>query len=68
MNSNGGVTASSTVSSTVTVSNGNSTDDSTAVGAAGSCARPAAAREYAFVDCSEVYLAGKRNTGIYEIW
>ncbi|UJR10670.1 hypothetical protein I4U23_014865 [Adineta vaga] len=32
------------------------------------CARAAAAREYAFVDCSEVYLAGKRTSGIYEIW
>jgi hypothetical protein len=28
----------------------------------------AAAREYAFVDCGEVYLAGKRTSGIYEIW
>jgi hypothetical protein len=27
-----------------------------------------AAREYAFVDCGEVYLAGKRTSGIYEIW
>jgi len=25
-------------------------------------------REYAFVDCGEVYLAGKRTSGIYEIW
>lgn len=28
----------------------------------------AAAREYAFADCGEVYLAGKRTSGIYEIW
>ena len=32
------------------------------------CSLSAAAREYAFVDCSEVYLAGKRTSGIYEIW
>ncbi|CAF1203359.1 unnamed protein product [Rotaria sordida] len=32
------------------------------------CARSAGARDFAFVDCSEVYLAGKRTSGIYEIW
>lgn len=53
--------------------NGNSVDETTGINASGPCARLAAsgilsAREYAFVDCSEVYLAGKRTTGIYEIW
>ncbi|CAF2545682.1 unnamed protein product [Rotaria sp. Silwood2] len=32
------------------------------------CARSTGARDYAYVDCSEVYLAGKRTSGIYEIW
>ena len=57
-----------TTSSTTAI--GNFDDDITA---GGSCARKAvsgltSAREYAFVDCSEVYLAGKRSSGIYEIW
>ena len=43
---------------------GNSDDDLTTT----PCARAVAAREYAYVDCSEVYLAGKRTNGIYEIW
>jgi hypothetical protein len=47
-----------------TPSMGNSDDDITI----SPCARSKAAREYAFVDCSEVYLAGKRTSGIYEIW
>jgi hypothetical protein len=47
-----------------TPSMGNSDDDITV----SPCARSKAAREYAFVDCSEVYLAGKRTSGIYEIW
>jgi hypothetical protein len=56
---NSGVTISSTPSI------GNSDDD--AVGSP--CTRSTtAAREYAFVDCGEVYLAGKRTSGIYEIW
>lgn len=25
-------------------------------------------REYAYIDCSEVYLSGKRVSGVYEIW
>jgi len=29
---------------------------------------PATAREYAYVDCGEVYFSGKRTSGIYEIW
>lgn len=38
-----------------------------------SCARASThcattSREYAFSDCSEIYLSGKRNSGIYEIW
>ncbi len=62
------VTASST-----SITNGNSDNDSTAINFGGSCTRISAigltpAREYAFVDCSEVYLAGKRTSGIYEIW
>jgi hypothetical protein len=66
-NSNGGVATSSTPRI------GGSDDDITAAIAGGSCARAAAnglaaAREYAFVDCSEVYLAGKQTSGIYEIW
>ncbi|CAF3586633.1 unnamed protein product [Adineta steineri] len=36
--------------------------------ASSACARAMAARDYAYVDCSEVYLAGKRTSGIYEIW
>ena len=43
---------------------GNSDDDITS----SPCTRSTAGREYAFVDCSEVYLAGKRTSGIYEIW
>ena len=61
--------ASSIAPAVVTSSNGgNSDDDSTNVNPLGTCSRSSAAREYAFVDCSEVYLAGKRTTGIYEIW
>jgi len=70
INVSGNVPTSSTASSPT---NGNSDDDLTAVIAGGPCSRLAAnvltaAREYAFVDCSEVYLAGKRTSGIYEIW
>ena len=66
-NSNGGITISSTPSI------GSSDDDSTTVIGGGPCTRAAAngltsTREYAFVDCSEVYLSGKRTSGIYEIW
>jgi hypothetical protein len=65
------VTANPTGSATTI--NGNSDDDSTSGIASGSCSRITAnglisAREYAFVDCSEVYIAGKRTSGIYEIW
>lgn len=28
----------------------------------------ASIRDYAFMDCSEVYLSGKRTSGTYEIW
>ena len=50
---------------TTTPSMGNGDDDITT----GPCTRStAAAREYAYVDCGEVYLAGKRTSGIYEIW
>jgi hypothetical protein len=54
-------------SGTMTSSIGNSEDDSLAMNSAGSCSR-LAARSYGFADCSEVYLAGKRTSGIYEIW
>jgi hypothetical protein len=67
MNPNGAVTPSSIGSVSVTSSIGHSDDDSTAINSAGSCAR-LAARDYAFADCSEIYLAGKRTSGIYEIW
>ena len=49
-------------------------DESSNAVPSGSCSRAVAngglsgAREYAFADCSEVYLAGKRTSGIYEIW
>lgn len=67
-NPNGAAPASSIAPAVVTASNGNIDDNSTGVNSMGTCSRPAIAREYAFVDCSEVYLAGKRTTGIYEIW
>ena len=57
-----------TTSSTVPSGSGNSDDEINNSVNGVSCSRPAAAREYAFVDCSEVYLAGKRTSGIYEIW
>jgi hypothetical protein len=66
----GSITTSSTAS---TSANGNFDDDFTGI-AGGPCSRKGiingitSAREYAFVDCSEVYLAGKRTSGIYEIW
>ena len=52
---------------------GNSEDDVLTATAAGACTRIEVngfvpAREFAFIDCSEVYLAGKRTSGIYEIW
>jgi hypothetical protein len=52
---------------------GSSDNDITGAIAGSPCARAAAngftsARDYAFADCSEVYLAGKRTSGIYEIW
>ncbi|CAF3329821.1 unnamed protein product [Rotaria socialis] len=51
----------------------NSDNDTTSVIAGGPCARIAVnglvpSREFAFMDCSEVYLAGKRTSGMYEIW
>ena len=66
-------TSVTTSSTPTTPSNGNTDDDLTSIIAGGPCSRLAAnalaaAREYAFVDCSEVYLAGKRTNGIYEIW
>ncbi|UJR35156.1 hypothetical protein I4U23_027925 [Adineta vaga] len=66
-------TSISTISTSTASSNGNTDDDLSSIIAAGPCSRLAAsaiaaAREYAFVDCSEVYLAGKRTSGIYEIW
>ena len=63
-NSNG---AGSQNSGTISSSVGNSEDDSLAANSAGSCSR-LSARNYAFADCSEVYIAGKRTSGIYEIW
>lgn len=66
MNPDGIVIKSSTLPATV--SNGNSDDNSSLNNLSGSCACFGSAREYAFVDCSEVYLSGKRTSGIYEIW
>lgn len=57
-----------TTPSTPTISNSNSDDEINNIVNGVSCSRSAAPREYAFVDCSEVYLAGKRTSGIYEIW
>ncbi len=71
INPSGVITPSSTAS--ITITNGHFDDNSTTIISGGSCARIVAngltsVREYAFVDCSEVYLAGKRTSGIYEIW
>jgi len=71
INPGGAVTSSSAVSTSIT--NVNSDNDSTAINSGGSCTRISStgltpAREYAFIDCSEVYLSGKRTSGIYEIW
>ncbi|CAF0765141.1 unnamed protein product [Rotaria sp. Silwood1] len=51
----------------------NSDDDGATILGGAPCTRIAVnglvpSREYAFIDCSEVYLAGKRSSGIYEIW
>lgn len=48
-------------------------DDATSILSGGPCALIAVnglapSREFAFIDCSEVYLAGKKASGIYEIW
>lgn len=68
LNSSAPTTASSTTITTTTTTSSNSDDEINNIIPGVSCSRPAAAREYAFVDCSEVYLAGKRTSGIYEIW
>lgn len=61
--SNSTANGGSSISSTPSM--GNSDDDVPS----SPCARSTAnSREYAYVDCGEVYLAGKRVSGIYEIW
>jgi len=56
-----------TGTSSTSLSGGVFGNETFGINGSGLCAIPTA-REYAFVDCSEVYLAGQRTTGIYEIW
>ncbi|CAF0945900.1 unnamed protein product [Adineta ricciae] len=65
---------SSTFPNATSSNNGHNTSSSSSMGnpdddlSTTPCARAVAAREYAYLDCSEVYLAGKRTNGVYEIW
>lgn len=62
------INPSGVITTNSTATNGYSDNDSITNSVASSCTRLASARDYAFVDCSEVYLSGKRTSGIYEIW